>query len=228
MPKTPPPGKPANWPASSESRFARPLARLMLTLLSNYRVIGKENLPDPPYIVVSNHLSYFDVPAMNLPTPFGSIGLAARKYKDTFWEPFFQLYPLIWVEQESADLSALRDAITVLKGGAVLAIAPEGHRSRTGALIQARDGIAFIATRANVPIVPSAIWGTEKILKRPRPTVTARIGKPFRLPEGRAKGPELAEYTEQIMCAIAVLLPEKYHGVYAGNPHIEKMRPIVT
>lgn len=228
MPKTPPPGMPENWPASSESRWARPFSRLLLTLFSNYQIIGKENLPAPPYIVASNHMSYWDIPAMNLPTPFGTVGMAAKKYKGTRMEPLFELYPLIWVEQFSADLGALRDAITVLKHGIPVAIAPEGTRSRVGKLIEGRPGVAFIATRANVPIVPGAVWGTEKVLRHPRPKVVARLGKPFRLPEGRAKSDDLEQYTVRIMCAIAALMPEQYHGFYAGHPMIEEMRALVT
>jgi 1-acyl-sn-glycerol-3-phosphate acyltransferase len=219
---------PDNWPASGESRWAKPLSRLLLALVSNYKIIGQENLPEPPYLIASNHMSIWDIPAMNYTTPFGTIGMAAKKYKGRWMEPLFELYPVIWVEQASADASALRDAITVLKHGVSLAIAPEGTRSRTKQLIQARGGVAFIATRANIPIVPGAVWGTEKVLKHPRPTVVARLGKPFHLPKGRAKGPELEEYTTQIMCAIAALLPEEYHGYYAGHPVIEEMRPRVT
>jgi 1-acyl-sn-glycerol-3-phosphate acyltransferase len=104
---------------------------------------------------------------------------------------------------------------------------PEGTRSKTGGLIEGREGIAFVATRANVPILPAALWGVEKILKRPRPRVNIRVGRPFRLPEGRAKGEQLHDYTDRVMCAIAALLPEQYHGVYAGHPLIEEMARIV-
>ncbi|MGQ9849973.1 MAG: lysophospholipid acyltransferase family protein [Aggregatilineaceae bacterium] len=228
MPRPVPQQYPPDWPATRESRWAKPFTRLLLFLVARYEIIGKENIPDPPYIVVSNHMSFWDIPAINYATPFGTVGLAARKYKGTRLEPLFRLYPLIWVEQFSADRRALRDAITVLKAGVPLGIAPEGTRSRVGALIQGRAGVAFIATRANVPILPACVWGTEKILKRPRPKVVARFGKPFRLPEGHASGDELEAYTERIMCAIAALLPEKYHGYYAGNPLIEEMRRIVT
>lgn len=228
MPKTPPPGMPPDWPASSESRWAKPLTRLVLGLVARYEVIGRENIPEPPFLLVSNHMSFWDIPAINYPTPFGTAGMAARKYKGRWLEALFELYPVIWVEQFSADRKALRDAITVLKGGVALGIAPEGTRSKVGKLIEGRGGAAFIATRADVPIVPAAVWGTEKVLKRPRPKVVARFGKPFRLPPGRAKGDDLDRYTEQIMCAIAALLPEEYHGYYAGNPLIEEMRKIVT
>ena len=228
MPKPPSSDLPENWPASAESRWAKPLSRLLMTLVSNYKIDGRENLPEPPYIIASNHLSIFDIPAMNYPTPVGTVGMAAKKYRGRWMEPLFKLYSLIWVEQFSADTSALRDAMTVLKHGIGIAIAPEGTRSRTKQLIEARGGVAFIATRTNVPIVPGAVWGTEKVLRRPRPTVVARFGKPLQLPKGRAKGPELEAYTTQIMCAIAALLPEEYHGFYAGHPMIEEMRPKVT
>jgi 1-acyl-sn-glycerol-3-phosphate acyltransferase len=229
MPKSIPDEFPPDWPATQQKWWSKPLSRLILLLTCRYRVVGVENIPDdPPFLMVSNHLSYFDIPAMNYPVPFGTVGLAALKYKGTWMEPLFRMYALIWVKQFSADREALKNAITVLKYGVPMAIAPEGTRSRTGGLIKGTEGAAFIATRANVPIVPCAVCGTEKVLKRPRPLVVARIGKPFRLPEGRAKGDQLAEYAEKIMCAIAALLPEEYHGVYAGNPLIEEMRKIVV
>ena len=218
---------PPDWPATAQSRWARPVARVLLALTCRYEIVGQENIPEPPYVIVSNHMSYWDIPAMNYPMPPYLVGLAARKYKGTWKEPFFGLYGVIWVTQFSADLGALRDALTVVKAGIPLAMAPEGTRSRVRALIQGRAGAAFVATRTNVPVLPAAVWGTEKILKRPRPKVVARIGRPFRLPEGRAKGEQLDAYTERIMCAIAALLPEQYHGYYAGNPLIEEMRSLV-
>lgn len=228
MPRPVPTDRPPDWPATTESRWAKPLSRLLLFLVARYEVIDRHNIPDPPFLMVSNHMSFFDIPAVNYPAPYGTVGFAARKYKGTKYEPLFWLYPVIWVEQFSADRAALRDAITVLKAGVPMGIAPEGTRSKVGAMIQGRGGAAYIATRANVPIVPACVWGTEKVLKRPRPKVVARYGKPFRLPEGRAKGDDLEEYTERIMCAIAALLPEKYHGYYAGHPLIDEMRRIVT
>ncbi|MBN1678744.1 MAG: 1-acyl-sn-glycerol-3-phosphate acyltransferase [Anaerolineae bacterium] len=229
MSNQPPPGMPSDWPASAQSRWAVPLSRALMTLLCRYRVEGRENIPtDQPVIFAANHLSYFDVPAVDMVCPPGVVGLAARKYKGTPVERLFELYAVLWVTQFSADREALKSALRILNSGVSMAIAPEGTRSRTGGLIEGRSGIAFLATRANVPIVPAAVWGTEKILKHPRPRVKVRFGKPFRLPEGRAKGAQLDEYTERIMCALAALLPEQYHGCYAGNPLIDEMRAIVT
>lgn len=219
--------RPPDWPATEQSRWARPILRLVMRLLARFDVQGTENLPEPPMLVTANHLSYFDVAAMTPYLPPGVIGMAAEKYRGTWMEPFFRVNALIWVRQFSADRDALRKALVVLEHGATLAIAPEGTRSKTGGLIEGRDGAAFLATRANVPIVPAVVWGTEKVLKRLRPEVHMRIGRPYRLPEGRAKGPQFSEYTERIMCALAALLPEEYRGVYRGHPLIEEMAELV-
>ncbi|MBN1563630.1 MAG: 1-acyl-sn-glycerol-3-phosphate acyltransferase [Anaerolineae bacterium] len=225
----PPKDRPADWPASAHWRYIRQAERALLFLVCRYNLVGKENIPqERPYIAASNHMSYWDVPAMHYPFPADSVGLAARKYQGTWKEPGFELYSVLWIEQFSADRKALRDMIRVLEAGdTVMAMAPEGTRSKTGGLIKGTGGVAYVATRANVPIVPMAGWGQEKILKHPRPKVTVRIGKPFRLPEGRARGDELEAYTERIMCALAALMPEQYHGYYAGNPLIDEMREIV-
>mgnify|MGYP001203953007 FL=1 len=220
--------RPPDWPATEQSPWARPLMRGLMRLLARSDVQGAENVPAPPVLITTNHLSYFDIPALAPSLPPGVIGMAAEKYRGTWMEPIFRVNALIWVRQFSADRDALRKALVVLEHGAAVAIAPEGTRSKTGGLIEGRDGAAFLATRANVPILPAVVWGTEKVLRRPRPLVHVRIGRPYRLPEGRAKGPQLSEYTERIMGAIAAMMPESYHGVYPGNPLIEEMAAVVS
>jgi 1-acyl-sn-glycerol-3-phosphate acyltransferase len=107
------------------------------------------------------------------------------------------------------------------KGDEVLGVAPEGTRARgTCALQKAKTGIAYLATRADVPIVPVGMAGTEKVKKNlprlKRTDMRVVVGKPFRLPEsGRVRGEKLEEYTDLIMHRIAELLPEEYRGVYA-------------
>lgn len=221
--------RPPDWPATEQSAYIKAIERFLLFLTCRYHIEGHENIPaEPPYIVASNHMSIWDIPAMHYPFPDNTVGMAARKYQQSRFAFIFHMYPLIWVSQFSADRQALRDAITVLKHGVSIAIAPEGTRSRSKGLIKGTGGVAFIANRTNVPIVPGVVWGQEKILRHPRPKVTVRIGKPFRLPEGRAKGDQLEAYSERVMCALAALLPKEYHGEYAGNPLIDEMREIVT
>jgi 1-acyl-sn-glycerol-3-phosphate acyltransferase len=105
-------------------------------------------------------------------------------------------------------------------------MAPEGTRSPTGALIEARPGASYLAARSGAPIVPVAVTGTEdknvvahlKRLRRVK--VITRIGEPFTLPPlGRGdREVELKKDTDEIMCRIAAMLPLEYRGVYADHP----------
>ena len=118
-----------------------------------------------------------------------------------------------------------------MKEDNILVIAPEGTRSRVGSLIEAKPGVSFLATKLNRPIIPVALTGTEdkvlfgnlKRLKRTHMTVTA--GPAFTLPplpkEGRDEA--LKQYTGEIMCHIAALLPEKYRGAYAEHPRLKEL-----
>jgi len=196
-------------------------------LFSHYSVTGVENIPQKPYLVTINHQSYWDSPAItsqfkdNVPT------FTARKYKGTLTGLLLHVGSPIWIDQESADKQAVTTALKIMQQGIPFAIAPEGTRSKSGKLLEGHEGVAFIATRANVPIVPVAAVGTNLMFKQMRPNVSVTIGKPYKLPEGRARGDQLVTYTEQIMCAIAALMPEQYHGFYTGNPLIAEMAKVV-
>ena len=120
-------------------------------------------------------------------------------------------------------MSAIKQSLTFLRNGQPMGMAPEGTRSLTGALIQGKTGAAYLADRAGIPLVPCVVYGTERVtenLKRLRRTeVVMEVGKPFNLPaNGRAKAADLERYTDQIIVALAVLLPAAYRGVYADHP----------
>jgi 1-acyl-sn-glycerol-3-phosphate acyltransferase len=201
----------------------RAIANFLLSLFTRREYVGLENIPsDPPYILVTNHLALFDSPLVLTLCPHTARAFAAAKHKKN---PFFALLLTamgsVWVRRGEVDRKALQEALDVLKRGEVLGVAPEGTRARGPyALQKGKIGAAYLATRANVPIVPLGITGTEKIkhnLPRLRRTqVRVVVGKPFRLPNrGRVRNQELREYTDLIMHRIAELLPEEYRGVYA-------------
>ena len=110
--------------------------------------------------------------------------------------------------------------------GGMLGIAPEGTRSRTGALIQAKTGTAYLADKAGVPVVPAAIYGSESAMRQlfhlHRPAIHIEFGKPFTLePVSRSnRDADLQRNTDEIMCRIAAMLPQRYWGVYAGHPRL--------
>ena len=114
----------------------------------------------------------------------------------------------------------MKQAKDILDNGIILGMFPEGKRSRNGKLTMGKSGSAVIASRANVPLLPVGITGTDKIkgmnwLWR-RPEIVINIGKPFKLPfvDGRLNKSQIKLLTSQLMGEIAALLPPEYQGVY--------------
>jgi 1-acyl-sn-glycerol-3-phosphate acyltransferase len=194
--------------------------------------IDSENIPaEGAVILATNHMSRMDTLLLFInPRRTDVTALVADKYKKY---PLFRWIldtgGIIWLDRESADFGALRAAGEALKKGLALGIAPEGTRSTTFQLLEGKPGTALLALRANVPIVPVGISGSENIFRKiftfRFPKVNIRFGEPFRLePLTRERRSEqLQEYTDEIMCRIAVLLPEKYHGFYRGHPRVKEL-----
>jgi 1-acyl-sn-glycerol-3-phosphate acyltransferase len=197
----------------------RCVVRALFRILTRWEVIGLENVPPQgPFIVITNHLSMLDPPAVMAALPCRVIAMAASKY---IRHPFGFLLGtanVIFVRRGEADRRALRKALAVLASGGVLGIAPEGTRSKTGALQRGKPGAAYLALRANVPLLPVVLTGTERVfrefLRFRRPHVRVVIGEPFHLavPEGAER--PLQALTDQMMHRLAALLPPEYRGVY--------------
>jgi 1-acyl-sn-glycerol-3-phosphate acyltransferase len=212
----------------------RAIIKFIFKILSRIEVIGMENVPVQGGAILSaNHLGRLDSALIfTLLERQDATGLVADKYKS---KPFFRwlinLVNPIWINRESADFQALREAREYLQKGGLLGIAPEGTRSRTGALIQAKTGVAYLADRAKVPIVPIAITGTEKAFRElgrlHRPLLTVRFGQPFTLPplDRQDRSAALQRNTDEIMCRIAAMLPPQYRGVYADHPRLKEFLP---
>ncbi|NLE45915.1 MAG: 1-acyl-sn-glycerol-3-phosphate acyltransferase [Chloroflexi bacterium] len=193
----------------------------LLRLVLRREYIGVENFPPPPYILVTNHLSVFDTPVLLTVCPHTIRAFAAVKHKrNPFFGPLLTVMGSIWVNRGEVDRQALRQALDVLQRDEVLGIAPEGTRARGSYALQpGKTGAAYLASKADVPIVPVAITGTENIKhnlpKLRRTPIRAVVGKPFRLSRnGRVRGQALHDCTDLIMHRIAELLPAEYRGVY--------------
>ena len=202
-------------------RVLRVIAIIVARLTTRLELSGTENPPVPPYLLATNHLSAFDIPLLAAIFPHPIRALAAIEHQSNpLYAPILAASGAIWVRRGEVDRRALRKALAVLERGEVLGIAPEGTRAdESHALQKGKAGTAYIATRADVPIVPVGIAGTEKIrsglLQLRRTKVRVVIGEPFRLPEsGHVRSKKLHEYSDLIMRHIAELLPEKYRGVY--------------
>jgi 1-acyl-sn-glycerol-3-phosphate acyltransferase len=203
--------------------------RILFFLLTRLRVKGREHLPqEGGYIAAANHLSVIDVPLTYcLINRHDVTGLVAKAHrKNPLFRLLINLLGGIWLSREVIDPRALRAARDHLRGGGVLGIAPEGTRSQTGALIEAKTGVAFLADQAKVPIIPVAVAGTwqitTEILTLKRPVIQVNFGKPFTLPpvDRKSRDHDLKQNTDEIMCQLAALLPAENRGVYADHPRV--------
>jgi 1-acyl-sn-glycerol-3-phosphate acyltransferase len=138
---------------------------------------------------------------------------------------FLRLNSVLGVRRGAADLEAFRAAKRVLDEGHVLGVFPEGTRSPTAALQQAKDGLAILALRTGAPILPVGLADTDHLWprgKRPQfgGSVTMRVGEVFTL-EGATSGLDRrhaqAAATQEIMRRIAALVPPRQRGVYGGT-----------
>ena len=205
---------------------------LLCALLTSREVKGLENLsPDGPYIMVINHLSYFDAPfAYGLLGGEKVTGWAAEKYEHhPVFGPILRMAGGIFIQRGQVDRTAIAAAVQWLEHGGIFAVAPEGTRSKTGSLARGKTGAAFLANEADVPIVPVGLTGTEQVLqawrKLRRPLLTMHIGKPFTLPaiDPKNRSSDLRQNTDEIMCRIAALIPPEYRGVYTDHPRLQEL-----
>ncbi len=184
---------------------------------------GWENVPcTGPVIMMINHVAFLDPVILTGMMPRPMVSMAKiEAYEDKLLGPILRSFDAIPVNRGAADLSALRRVLDALEAGLAVLIAPEGHRSETGGLGEAHEGIAFVAYRAKVPIVPVAISGTpafkHNYWKMKKTHVTYRFGQPFTLDPGgeRVTTEMLKQMTDEAMYQLAALLPPEQRGLYA-------------
>ena len=212
----------------------RTLIRLIFNLIARVDVSGYEHLPTQGnFVIATNHLGIVDAPlAFYALDRWDLFVLVGEKWKKKlFFRWLGKYFNFIFIDRFNPDIKALRTVMALMDEGKNLVIAPEGTRSRTGALIEGKPGVSYLATRLGQPIVPVAIAGTEdKVifgnLKRLRRShIVLKAGPAFTLPPLPRKNRDavLKQYTDEIMCRIAALLPEKHRGVYKDHPRLKEL-----
>jgi 1-acyl-sn-glycerol-3-phosphate acyltransferase len=198
---------------------------LRLIGLWRWRVEGLEQLPPREMggmIIAMNHVHWLDILAIGgmLPFRYRLSWLAKSElFKNQLVAWWLTEMQVIAIKRGKRDLAALDTAVDALKGGAVLLVYPEGHRSRTGVLQPGRGGAIRVSMQSGTPIVPVAISGTEHGLlgSFTRKPVVVRIGKPFTIsptPDGKIPPDMMDQLTTDMMSRIASMLPEPMRGPY--------------
>jgi 1-acyl-sn-glycerol-3-phosphate acyltransferase len=212
-------------------RFSGACLRLMAACFSRVKVEGLERIPTSgPLLVICNHCSNADgmllmafvVPAMG--RPMGWLGKAeALRWPVFGWG--MRQNGVMGVRRGVGDLEAFKMAKGVLDDGGVLTIFPEGTRSPSGALQEAKEGATVLAVRSGAPILPIGIVGSQRfwpkgqLLPRPGRRMTVKVGETFTvsMPKGGDRHESLRVATAEMMRHVAELLPEEQRGVYSGT-----------
>lgn len=211
-----PPAAPEPLPALYAG--LRYLLRPMLRRFFDFRVSGIEHVPaDGPFIVAANHANYLDGVVLGAALPRKIVFLVMpRVYRATVLHPYFHRHVgSIPIELARPDPGAIRRALRVLDAGGIVGIFPEGPFGRNGGLVRGQPGVALVALRAGVPVVPAAITGTFQALAARswhiprRVPLGVRFGKALRFtrPGRRPLTQTVREdATRRIMADIAALL----------------------
>lgn len=214
-------------------RIARFIIRLVIRLIASVEVLGLEKVDlTQSCIIASNHLGRLDAALVFVFIDRQDLLLlVAEKYRNNrIWRFFVKSLNLLFVDRFNADMTALRACLNFLNKGGVVLLAPEGTRSPTASLQAGRAGTGYLAWKAGVPVIPVGVAGSEDRVVFPnlrrlrRSKITVRVGTPIPPPVIDARGAEreaiMDQYTIEVMCQIAALLPPPYRGVYADYPRL--------
>lgn len=214
-------------------RTLRSIVRFFMRIIADIEINGIEKLPEGNAIVAANHLGRLDTAALLCILDREDIIMpVAEKYRDhPLYGAIGRAANAIWLNRFEADYSAFRQILERMKQGGLLVIAPEGTRSKTEALQEGKMGVAFLASKSGYPVLPVAVTGTEdrmiienlKHFRRSKITATAADLFYVNIPNGKGREEAMRQVTDEIMCQIAALLPEKYRGVYADHPRLKEL-----
>ena len=204
------------------------LQRGTLRVFSDWQVAGRENVPPMgPLVVVANHLSNVDPSMLSVGVQrrlrflakdnlFNAVGPVGR------W--FLRGYGAFPIDRTGADARAFRWVLRQLQHDSAVVIFPEGTRSRTASMNEAKAGAVALILRSGAPVLPVGITGTESLQSvarvfNPTGKIRVNIGQPFSLPsiEGRPSRELMRSMTTDMMLRICDLLPQSYHGFYARS-----------
>lgn len=198
--------------------------KLILHILLKIDCSELEKIPAKgPLLVVANHVNFLDAPVLITHLyPRPTTGLVKKEtWDDPLMAFLFNTWEGIPINRDAADFVAFRKAREALKDDKILAMAPEGTRTRDGHLIRGKPGVAMLASQCDAPILPVAYYGHEhfekNIKKLKRTRMIIRVGEPFNISlNGHQKNKSTMQaVSDAIMVEIAKLLPEDYRGAYS-------------
>ncbi len=212
------------------TRFAAAVARFALSAMARVKVEVDGELPrDGPLIVVANHMSNADPPLVaGWLTPLLGRQMHILAKEALFVGPIGAILRRLGatpVRSGGSDIEAYRTALAILDRGEILCIFPEGTRSHDGAIAEPKPGVAMLATRSGVPILPVGVSGSDLFLGRGRrfpgigTRITLRVGRPFTvaLEPGESRRQGMQRASDEIMRRVAALADERHRGRFGDS-----------
>jgi len=207
------------------------LCRTVLRCVIRIHVDGLDNVPrEGALIVAANHISNIDSPLVG-----GWLGPALDRRprflaKEQLFKGvvgwFLRSQGVIAVKAGGSDVAAYRMARGLLEAGEVMVIFPEGTRAGNGRLGRPRPGVALLASRHAVPVLPVGVSGSDAFLRRGQrlpsfgARVIVRIGTPYQpvADRGGDRRAALAAADEELMRRIAALVEPRHRGDWEPWP----------
>ena len=202
----------ANKP-SKVYAFVLTVAQGLLKTILPVKYHGLEYVRDlqAPYILMANHTTMLDPFMMAVAIPQYQIRFIGKKelwkFKPFAW--FANAIRAIPVDRHNSDMEAMRSCMRVTREGHVLGIFPEGTRHHEGLMTELESGVAMIALRAKVPLVPVYIAGKLGLFR----TLHVYVGAPIMMDDLRAEG-----INTQTCQALLGRITQTYAALDAARP----------
>lgn len=183
--------------------FCVRLLKVILFFVFRVRYQGRENvLKTGPFILAVNHKSVLDPVIAGIACPRQLSFMAkAELFKNKFFGALISKLGAFPVHRGAGDVNALKTAFKILKNGGAMLIFPEGGRVKAGQKRRAKSGVAVIAQKMNVPVIPVLIDGEYKWMHK----ITVKIGEPISFEEYADKklsGEEFQALADNVLAKI--------------------------
>lgn len=174
--------------------FAKALLKVILSIFYGFKVTGLENIPaNGKLIICSNHASNWDPVFISLIFPRQVHWMAKKElFKNKILSYIIYKLESFPVDRHETDITAIKNALRVLKNEKVLGIFPEGTRVEGFDIANAKPGVSLLAIKSQATILPISISSSYKIFNK----VNINIGKPFNLSDYYGKRLDNNEHTQ--------------------------------